>query len=174
MSELKRGNPQLTSARMVAQALQSTLEVRLTDRQLGAREAFLFAQASFLSSILLLEAKLPRPCSTSTAGRRAPPETLTRWLNHSQVAVSCGLVASDCGQGFESKGYDPTERAFMVIRNTGSSPQLQLKLQASENSPLFDPPSWLRTGIPTRQTDCDQEAAGSCANRPVCAQNWME
>jgi hypothetical protein len=53
------------------------------------------------------------------------------WLHPAAIEIS--------GQGFESKGYDPTERAFVVVRNSGTSPQLQLKLQASDNSPLFDP-----------------------------------
>jgi hypothetical protein len=53
------------------------------------------------------------------------------WLHPAAIEIST--------QGFESKGYDPTERAFVLIRNAGSSPHLQLKLKASDNSPLFDP-----------------------------------
>jgi len=53
------------------------------------------------------------------------------WLHPAAVETSA--------RGFESKGYDPTQRAFVVIRNTGSSSQLQLKLNASDDSPLFDP-----------------------------------
>ena len=53
------------------------------------------------------------------------------WLHPAAIEIS--------GQGFESKGYDPTERAFVVVRNSGASPQLQLKLQASDNSPIFNP-----------------------------------
>jgi len=53
------------------------------------------------------------------------------WLHPAAIEIS--------GPGFESKGYDPTERAFVVVRNSGASPQLQLKLQASDNSLLFDP-----------------------------------
>jgi hypothetical protein len=52
------------------------------------------------------------------------------WLHPAAIEIS--------GQGFESKGYDPTERAFVVVRNSGTSPQLQLKLPASDNSPIFN------------------------------------
>jgi len=53
------------------------------------------------------------------------------WLHPAAIEIN--------GQGFESKGYDPTERAFVVVRNSGASPQMQLKLLASDNSPIFNP-----------------------------------
>jgi hypothetical protein len=44
------------------------------------------------------------------------------------------------GPGFESKGYDPTQRAFVIIRQSGSSAShLRLLLKASSDSPLVNP-----------------------------------
>jgi hypothetical protein len=41
--------------------------------------------------------------------------------------------------GFQTKGYDPAERAFVLTRMSGSASQVQMMLGASENSPLFNP-----------------------------------
>jgi hypothetical protein len=53
------------------------------------------------------------------------------WLHPAAIEIS--------GDGFQSKGYDPAERAFVVVRSAADSGQLHLKLQASDSSPLFDP-----------------------------------
>lgn len=43
------------------------------------------------------------------------------------------------GAEFESEGYDPTQRAFVILRRSGAAQKLQLVLNASPNSPLIDP-----------------------------------
>jgi hypothetical protein len=48
-------------------------------------------------------------------------------------------AAKVTGEGFESKGYDPVERAFVVVRTGGNSSEFKIRLNASDNSPLFDP-----------------------------------
>lgn len=53
------------------------------------------------------------------------------WLHPAAVEIS--------GEGFQSKGYDPAERAFVVVRSARTSAQLRLKLQGSDSSPLFNP-----------------------------------
>ncbi len=54
------------------------------------------------------------------------------WLSPPQVAVS--------GQGFTSQGYDPTQRAFVVLKKEGSNPSaLEMTLKASEESPIYNP-----------------------------------
>jgi hypothetical protein len=42
--------------------------------------------------------------------------------------------------GFQSQGYDPTQRAFVIVRESGSSAsRLKLLLKASSESPLVNP-----------------------------------
>jgi hypothetical protein len=53
------------------------------------------------------------------------------WLRPATVEV--------LGQGFESHGYDPAERAYIVVRNPGSSAGFTMKLKASEESPVVNP-----------------------------------
>jgi hypothetical protein len=53
------------------------------------------------------------------------------WLHPAAIEIK--------GTGFESKGYDPAERAFVVRRDSGSTSQLQLTLHGSEDSPLLNP-----------------------------------
>jgi Concanavalin A-like lectin/glucanases superfamily len=54
------------------------------------------------------------------------------WLSPPPIEVS--------GPGFQSQGYDPTQRAFVVVRqNTATVPSLRLSLQASSESPLLNP-----------------------------------
>jgi hypothetical protein len=54
------------------------------------------------------------------------------WLSAPGIEVS--------GAGFQSQGYDQTQRAFVVTRfNAAAVPQLQLSLQASTQSPLINP-----------------------------------
>jgi hypothetical protein len=53
------------------------------------------------------------------------------WLHPAAVEIG--------GQGFESQGYDPAERAFVVVRNAGTLSQLKPKLEASNDSPLLNP-----------------------------------
>src|SRR5215467_961645 len=44
------------------------------------------------------------------------------------------------GTGFQSQGYDQTQRAFVIVRQTAAvSPQMTLTLQASSESPLINP-----------------------------------
>ena len=44
------------------------------------------------------------------------------------------------GDGFQSEGYDPAQRAFVVVRkNPGKPAALALTLQASDTSPLVNP-----------------------------------
>jgi hypothetical protein len=44
------------------------------------------------------------------------------------------------GPGFQSQGYDPTQRAFIVVRESGSpASQLRFLLKASTESPLMNP-----------------------------------
>jgi hypothetical protein len=44
------------------------------------------------------------------------------------------------GTGFESQGYDQTQRAFVIVRESGSvSSQFQFLLKASSESPLVNP-----------------------------------
>ena len=54
------------------------------------------------------------------------------WLSAPTIEVG--------GAGFQNQGYDQTQRAFVIIRQTtASAPQLRLSLQASSESPLFNP-----------------------------------
>jgi hypothetical protein len=54
------------------------------------------------------------------------------WLSPPSAEIS--------GPGFESKGYDPTQRAFVIVRQSGSSAShLRLLLKASSESPLVNP-----------------------------------
>jgi hypothetical protein len=54
------------------------------------------------------------------------------WLSAPSIEVS--------GAGFQSQGYDQTQRAFVVTRQTAATaPQLRLSLQASSESPLINP-----------------------------------
>jgi hypothetical protein len=54
------------------------------------------------------------------------------WLSPPKLEVA--------GKGFESEGYDPTQRAFIVARETTGNPTaLELTLQASEESPVVNP-----------------------------------
>lgn len=54
------------------------------------------------------------------------------WLSPPKMEVS--------GSGYVSHGYDPTQRAFVIERQGGgSSSRLNLTLQASGTSPVFDP-----------------------------------
>jgi hypothetical protein len=54
------------------------------------------------------------------------------WLSAPRIEVS--------GVGFQSQGYDQTQRAFVVTRQTATSaPQLRIMLQASTESPLINP-----------------------------------
>jgi hypothetical protein len=54
------------------------------------------------------------------------------WLSAPGIEVS--------GEGFESHGYDQTQRAFVIVRqNAATAPQLRLSLQASSESPLLNP-----------------------------------
>lgn len=44
------------------------------------------------------------------------------------------------GAGFESRGYDQTQRAFVIVRETAApAPQLRLSLHATSESPLINP-----------------------------------
>lgn len=44
------------------------------------------------------------------------------------------------GPGFQSQGYDPTQRAFVLVRESGSSAsQVRVLLKASSESPLLHP-----------------------------------
>jgi hypothetical protein len=44
------------------------------------------------------------------------------------------------GESFQGKGYDPTQRAFVVVRQANAKDgKLHIVLQASNDSPLFDP-----------------------------------
>lgn len=54
------------------------------------------------------------------------------WLSPPKIEVT--------ESGFESQGYDQTQRAFVLKRQSGSgAPQLHLSLQASADSPLVNP-----------------------------------
>jgi hypothetical protein len=54
------------------------------------------------------------------------------WLSPPKVEVK--------GEAFQSEGYDPTQRAFVVTRmNAGRSEAVELTLQASESSPVLNP-----------------------------------
>jgi len=54
------------------------------------------------------------------------------WLSPPQIEAS--------GEGYVSQGYDPTQRAFVVLNERDSQPSnLNVRLEASEASPVFDP-----------------------------------
>jgi|SRR5579872_6634946 len=54
------------------------------------------------------------------------------WLSPPSVVLA--------GEGFESKGYDPTQRAFVIVREPGTTVSLiRLSLKASSESPLVNP-----------------------------------
>jgi hypothetical protein len=53
------------------------------------------------------------------------------WLHPASAEVT--------GAGFESKGYDPAERAFVVRRTTAGAGQLNLRLIPSQDSLLLNP-----------------------------------
>jgi Concanavalin A-like lectin/glucanases superfamily len=43
------------------------------------------------------------------------------------------------GMGFQSQGYDQTQRAFVIVRQTATAARLRLSVQASSESPLVNP-----------------------------------
>ena len=53
------------------------------------------------------------------------------WLHPGTVELS--------GEGFESKGYDPAERAYVLRRTTGTSTGLRVKLTPAQDSTLLNP-----------------------------------
>jgi hypothetical protein len=54
------------------------------------------------------------------------------WLSPPKLQVD--------GSGFQNEGYDPTQRAYVVVRKgSAGAGRLRLTLQASKASPLFDP-----------------------------------
>jgi len=54
------------------------------------------------------------------------------WLSPPGVELS--------GTGFQSQGYDPSQRAFVIARESGAvASQLRLSLNASSGSPLVNP-----------------------------------
>ncbi len=54
------------------------------------------------------------------------------WLSPPRAELS--------GSGFQSQGYDPTQRAFVIVRESGSSAsQVRVLLKASSESPLLHP-----------------------------------
>ena len=66
------------------------------------------------------------------------------WLAPPPIEVS--------GAGYSSEGYDPAQRAFVVVRQAQSEPAaLGVTLQASADSPLYDPAlvvrNWGREGV---------------------------
>lgn len=68
--------------------------------------------------------------TTKTAAALIP--LAKSWLSPPVMSVN--------GQSFQGKGYDPAQRAFLVVRDAGAKGQkLHLAWQASQASPLFDP-----------------------------------
>ncbi len=68
--------------------------------------------------------------TTKPAAELAP--LAKSWLTPAQIEVQ--------GETFESKGYDPAQRAFVVVRkNPGPPVALGLTLRASDSSPLVNP-----------------------------------
>jgi Concanavalin A-like lectin/glucanases superfamily len=68
--------------------------------------------------------------TTKSAGELVP--LAKSWLSPPGVELS--------GTGFHSQGYDPTQRAFVMIRDSGSSAAtLRCSLKASAESPLMNP-----------------------------------
>jgi hypothetical protein len=54
------------------------------------------------------------------------------WLSSPSIEVS--------GEGFQSQGYDQTQRAYVIARKSGSSAaQFRSVLKASSESPLVNP-----------------------------------
>jgi Concanavalin A-like lectin/glucanases superfamily len=54
------------------------------------------------------------------------------WLSPSGVELT--------GPGFQNQGYDPTQRAFVIVRDPGSlSSQVRFSLKATAESPLINP-----------------------------------
>jgi hypothetical protein len=54
------------------------------------------------------------------------------WLSPSGVKLT--------GPGFQNQGYDPTQRAFVIVRDSGSlSSQVRFSLKATSESPLINP-----------------------------------
>lgn len=53
------------------------------------------------------------------------------WLSPPKIEVEA--------EGFQSEGYDPTQRAFVVARKNAGRPVVTLTLQASEASPVLNP-----------------------------------
>jgi hypothetical protein len=66
---------------------------------------------------------------------KAPQELVplaSSWLSPPKVEV--------IGEGFRSEGYDPAERAFVLVHDASARPTaLDLTLQASERSPALNP-----------------------------------
>ncbi len=68
--------------------------------------------------------------TTKSAAELAP--LAKSWLAPPQAGVEGGV--------FESAGYDPAERAFIVVRkNPGKPAALALTLRASDSSPVVNP-----------------------------------
>ena len=54
------------------------------------------------------------------------------WLSAPPIEAS--------GAGFQSRGYDATQRAYVIVRQESkTTPQLQLSLHASSESPILNP-----------------------------------
>ena len=68
--------------------------------------------------------------TTKSAAELAP--LAKSWLSPPSVNVE--------GDGFQSEGYDPAQRAFVVVRKSAGNPAaLTLTLQASDSSPVLNP-----------------------------------
>jgi hypothetical protein len=68
--------------------------------------------------------------TTKSAAELAP--LAKSWLSSPQVKIE--------GEDFQSEGYDPAQRAFIVSRNNGGQPvALALTLKASDSSPVLNP-----------------------------------
>jgi hypothetical protein len=68
--------------------------------------------------------------TTKTAAELLP--LAKSWLTPPRIEVA--------GEGFQTKGYDPAQRAFVLARMTTGKPAiLHLTLQASQSSPVVNP-----------------------------------
>ena len=68
--------------------------------------------------------------TTQSAAELAP--LAKSWVSPPQIDV--------VGEGYQSEGYDPAQRAFMVVRNNADMPvALELNFRASDSSPIVNP-----------------------------------
>lgn len=86
------------------------------------------------------------------------------WLHPANATVA--------GKGYENKGYDPAERAYVVEKAIGADTQLTVRISGSASSPVWNPAilvrNWgaeaARVSVNGKQLPADQVRVGTVRN----------